>query len=150
MGPNSHTDARLLLHRFLHRFGAYENDLSALIGDWRQAERIAVRSSCGGERSGGNRGQEGRVPVSTCPSASHALVTRAAPVQVYALSSSLSLHETLDLRTREAAEGELREILEDEPELERRASSRADRARRSARLSELAPSLGSRNRRPFN
>jgi len=33
-----------------------------------------VRSSCGGERSGGNRGQEGRVPVSTCPSASHALV----------------------------------------------------------------------------
>jgi hypothetical protein len=76
--------------------------------------------------------------------------TRAAPVQVYALSSSLSLHETLDLRTREAAEGELREILEDEPELERRASSRADRARRSARLSELAPSLGSRNRRPFN
>jgi hypothetical protein len=38
-------------------------------------------------------------------------------MQVYALTSSQSLHETLDLfLTREAAEAELREILEDEPE----------------------------------
>jgi len=38
-------------------------------------------------------------------------------VQVYALTSSQSLHETLDLfLTREAAEAELREILEDEPD----------------------------------
>jgi len=38
-------------------------------------------------------------------------------VQVYALTSSQLLHETLDLfLTREAAEAELREILEDEPE----------------------------------
>jgi hypothetical protein len=38
-------------------------------------------------------------------------------VQVYALTSSQLLHETLDLFvTREAAEDELREILEDEPE----------------------------------
>jgi hypothetical protein len=37
-------------------------------------------------------------------------------VLVYALTSSQSLHETLDLfLTREAAEAELREILEDEP-----------------------------------
>ena len=36
-------------------------------------------------------------------------------MQVYALTSSQSLHETLDLfLTREAAEAELREILEDE------------------------------------
>jgi hypothetical protein len=35
---------------------------------------------------------------------------------IYALTSSQSLHETLDLfLTREAAEAELREILEDEP-----------------------------------
>jgi hypothetical protein len=38
-------------------------------------------------------------------------------VQVYALTSSQSLHETLDLfLTREAAEAELQEILMDEPE----------------------------------
>jgi len=38
-------------------------------------------------------------------------------MQVYALTSSQSLHETLDLFfTREAAEAELREILEDEPD----------------------------------
>jgi hypothetical protein len=38
-------------------------------------------------------------------------------VQVYALTSSQLLHETLDLfLTREAAETELREILLDEPE----------------------------------
>jgi hypothetical protein len=38
-------------------------------------------------------------------------------VQVYALTSSQSLHETLDLfLTREAAEAELREILEEEPD----------------------------------
>jgi hypothetical protein len=38
-------------------------------------------------------------------------------VWVYALTSSQSLHETLDLfLTREAAEAELREILDDEPE----------------------------------
>jgi hypothetical protein len=38
-------------------------------------------------------------------------------VQVYALTSSRCLHETLDLfLTREAAEAELREILEDEPD----------------------------------
>jgi hypothetical protein len=38
-------------------------------------------------------------------------------VQVFALASSRSLHETLDLfLTREAAEAELREILEDEPD----------------------------------
>jgi hypothetical protein len=38
-------------------------------------------------------------------------------VQVYALTSLQSLHETLDLfLTREAAEAELREILEDEPD----------------------------------
>jgi hypothetical protein len=38
-------------------------------------------------------------------------------VQVYALTTSQSLHETLDLfLTREAAEAELREILEDEPD----------------------------------
>jgi hypothetical protein len=38
-------------------------------------------------------------------------------VQVYALTSSQCLHETLDLfLTREAAEAELREILEDEPD----------------------------------
>jgi len=38
-------------------------------------------------------------------------------VLVYALTSSQSLHETLDLfLTREAAEKELREILEDEPD----------------------------------
>jgi hypothetical protein len=38
-------------------------------------------------------------------------------VQVYALTSSQLLHETLDLFvTRDAAEAELREILEDEPE----------------------------------
>jgi hypothetical protein len=38
-------------------------------------------------------------------------------MQVYALTSSQSLHETLDLfLTREAAEAELREILEDEPD----------------------------------
>jgi hypothetical protein len=38
-------------------------------------------------------------------------------IQVYALTSSHSLHETLDLfLTREAAEAELREILEDEPD----------------------------------
>jgi hypothetical protein len=37
-------------------------------------------------------------------------------MQVYALTSSQSLHETLDLfLTREAAEAELREILQDEP-----------------------------------
>jgi hypothetical protein len=36
---------------------------------------------------------------------------------VYALTSSQSLHETLDLfLTREAAEAELQEILMDEPE----------------------------------
>jgi hypothetical protein len=39
-------------------------------------------------------------------------------VQVYALTSSQSLHETLDLfLSREAADAELREILEDEPDL---------------------------------
>jgi hypothetical protein len=38
-------------------------------------------------------------------------------MQVYALTSSRLLYETLDLfLTREAAEAELREILEDEPE----------------------------------
>jgi hypothetical protein len=38
-------------------------------------------------------------------------------VRVYALTGSQSLHETLDLfLTREAADAELREILEDEPE----------------------------------
>jgi hypothetical protein len=38
-------------------------------------------------------------------------------MQVYALTSLQSLHETLDLfLTREAAEAELREILEDEPD----------------------------------
>jgi hypothetical protein len=38
-------------------------------------------------------------------------------VEVYALASSQMLHETLDLfLTREAAEAELREILEDEPD----------------------------------
>jgi len=38
-------------------------------------------------------------------------------VPVYALTSSQLLHETLDLfLTREAAEAELREILEDEPD----------------------------------
>jgi hypothetical protein len=38
-------------------------------------------------------------------------------VQVYALTSSQLLHETLDLFvTREAAEAELREILVDEPD----------------------------------
>ena len=38
-------------------------------------------------------------------------------MQVYALTSSQSLHETLDLfLTRDAAEAELREILEDEPD----------------------------------
>jgi hypothetical protein len=38
-------------------------------------------------------------------------------VQVYAFTSSQSLHETLDLfLTREAAEAELREVLEDEPD----------------------------------
>jgi hypothetical protein len=38
-------------------------------------------------------------------------------VQVYALTSSQCLHEMLDLfPTREAAEAELREILEDEPD----------------------------------
>jgi hypothetical protein len=38
-------------------------------------------------------------------------------VEVYALTSSQLAHETLDLfLTREAAEAELREILEDEPE----------------------------------
>ncbi len=38
-------------------------------------------------------------------------------MQVYALTSSQSLHETLDLfLTREAAEAELREILEEEPD----------------------------------
>jgi hypothetical protein len=36
---------------------------------------------------------------------------------VYALTSSQCLHETLDLfLTREAAEAELREILQDEPD----------------------------------
>jgi hypothetical protein len=38
-------------------------------------------------------------------------------MQVYALTSSHSANETLDLfLTREAAEAELREILEDEPD----------------------------------
>jgi hypothetical protein len=38
-------------------------------------------------------------------------------MQVYALTSSQSLHETLDpFLTREAAEAELREILHDEPD----------------------------------
>ena len=38
-------------------------------------------------------------------------------VQVYALASSQSRHETLDLfLAREAAEAELREILQDEPD----------------------------------
>jgi hypothetical protein len=38
-------------------------------------------------------------------------------LQVYVLTSSQLLHETLDLfLTREAAEAELEEILEDEPE----------------------------------
>ena len=38
-------------------------------------------------------------------------------MQVYALTSTQLLHETLDLfLTREAAEAELREILEDEPQ----------------------------------
>ncbi len=38
-------------------------------------------------------------------------------MQVYALTSSQSLHETLDLfLTREAAEAELQEILVDEPD----------------------------------
>jgi hypothetical protein len=38
-------------------------------------------------------------------------------MRVFALTSSQSLHETLDLfLTREAAEAELHEILEDEPE----------------------------------
>jgi hypothetical protein len=38
-------------------------------------------------------------------------------VQVYALTSSQLLHETLDLFvTRNGAEAELREILEDEPQ----------------------------------
>ena len=38
-------------------------------------------------------------------------------MRVYALTSSEMLHETLDLfLTREAAEAELREIIEDEPD----------------------------------
>jgi hypothetical protein len=38
-------------------------------------------------------------------------------MRVYALTSSQSLHETLDLfLRREVAEAELREILEDEPD----------------------------------
>jgi hypothetical protein len=38
-------------------------------------------------------------------------------MRVYALTSSQSVHEMLDLfLTREAAEAELREILDDEPE----------------------------------
>jgi hypothetical protein len=44
-------------------------------------------------------------------------VERIVFVQVYALTSSQSLHQTLDLfLTREAAEAELREILQDEPD----------------------------------
>jgi hypothetical protein len=38
-------------------------------------------------------------------------------MQVFALTSSQSLHETLNLfLTREAAEAELREVLQDEPD----------------------------------
>jgi hypothetical protein len=38
-------------------------------------------------------------------------------MEVYAITSSQSLHETLDLfLTREAAEAELRQILHDEPD----------------------------------
>jgi hypothetical protein len=44
-------------------------------------------------------------------------LARILSMQVYALSSSQSPHETLDLfLTREAAEAELREILQDEPD----------------------------------
>jgi hypothetical protein len=44
-------------------------------------------------------------------------VERIVFVQVYALTSSRCLHETLDLfLSREAAEAELREILHDEPD----------------------------------
>jgi hypothetical protein len=49
-------------------------------------------------------------------------------VQVYALTSSQCLHETLDLfLTREAAEAELREILEDEPGRPLTSSARLER-----------------------
>jgi hypothetical protein len=59
-------------------------------------------------------------------------------MQVYALTSSQSPRETLDLfLTREAAEAELREILEDEPRPEKRAPGRAGRARRAAGVGEL-------------
>jgi hypothetical protein len=37
-------------------------------------------------------------------------------MQVYALTSSQCLYETLDFLTREAAEAELRDILQDEPD----------------------------------
>ena len=38
------------------------------------------------------------------------------PIQFYALTSSRSLHETLDLFLTREAEADLREILEDEPD----------------------------------
>jgi hypothetical protein len=59
-------------------------------------------------------------------------------VQVHPLTSSQSLHETLDLfLTRKAAEAELREIPRGRARLERRAARRADRARRAGSLGEL-------------
>jgi hypothetical protein len=65
----------------------------------------------------------------------------AAPVQVYALPSSLALREMLDLfLTREAAEAELREILENERDWERscascRSTSTVARCRRTSKSS---------------
>jgi hypothetical protein len=57
-------------------------------------------------------------------------------VFVYALTSSKSLHETLDLfLTREADESELREVLEDEPDWKDILRA-ADRARRAEYLDE--------------
>jgi hypothetical protein len=58
-------------------------------------------------------------------------------VQVYALTSTQCLYETLDLFiTREAAEAELREILHDEPDW-KDVLRIVDRARRAGHLAEL-------------
>jgi hypothetical protein len=60
-------------------------------------------------------------------------------VQVYALASSELLHKTLDLfLTREAAEAELREILNDEPAWADVLQRRAARTRRAGGVGELA------------
>ena len=84
--------------------------------------RAGARGACGPDPRGARPDSHGRVAAQPRCDTSVSIVGRARVgrshrMQVYALTSTRLRHETLDLfLTREAAEAELQEILEDEPE----------------------------------